>query len=80
MVISVVEYGSRSLDLDAFGEGFGQFMGLFASRFGRVEPRRNAAAFVGTLLAHLPRVNCWTAAEHSGYQSQDAFQHLLSRA
>jgi hypothetical protein len=45
-----------------------------------VEPRPNAAAFVSTLLARLPRVNCWTAAEHAGHQSPDAFQHLLSRA
>jgi SRSO17 transposase len=69
-----------SLDLDACSERFGQFMGLFAHRFGRVEPRRNAAAFVSTLLARLPRVNCWTAAEHAGYDTPDAFQHLLSRA
>src|ERR1041385_875261 len=69
-----------SLDLDACGERFAQFMGRFAGRFGRVEPRRNAAAFVSTLLARLPRVNCWTAAEHAGYDTPDAFQHLLSRA
>jgi SRSO17 transposase len=55
-------------------------MGLFGHRFRRVEPRRNAAAFVSTLLARLPRVNCWTAAEHAGYLTPDAFQHLLSRA
>lgn len=69
-----------SLDLDACGERFSRFLGLFAHRFRRVEPRRNAAAFVSTLLARLPRANCWTAAEHAGYATPDAFQHLLSRA
>jgi hypothetical protein len=35
-------------------------------RFARVEPRRRMAAFVRGLLAGLPRVNCWTIAEHAG--------------
>jgi hypothetical protein len=35
-------------------------------RFARVEPRRRARAFVLGLLAGLPRVNCWTIAEHAG--------------
>ncbi len=34
------------------------------SRFRRVEPRRRARAFALGLLAELPRVNCWTIAEH----------------
>ena len=55
-------------------------MSLFAHRFRRVEPRRHAAAFISTLLARLPRVNCWTAAEHAGHQTPDAFQNLLARA
>jgi SRSO17 transposase len=55
-------------------------MGLFAHRFRRVEPRRHAAAFVSTLLAGLPRVNCWTAAEYAGHATPDAFQNLLARA
>lgn len=36
------------------------------SRFGRMEPRRRARAFALGLLAELPRVNCWTVAEHAG--------------
>jgi hypothetical protein len=35
-------------------------------RFARVEPRRRMAAFVRGLLAGLPRVNCWSIAEHAG--------------
>ncbi|MEY9860075.1 hypothetical protein ABH935_005711 [Catenulispora sp. GAS73] len=32
------------------------------------------------LIAGLPRVNCWTLAEHAGYATPGAFQNLLSRA
>ena len=50
------------------------------SRFGRVEPRRRARAFVLGLLAELPRKNCWTIAEHAGDATPDGMQHLLARA
>jgi len=49
-------------------------------RFGRVEPRRRAWAFVLGLLAELPRENCWTIAEHAGDPTPDGMQHLLARA
>ncbi|MGH9258456.1 MAG: IS701 family transposase [Acidimicrobiales bacterium] len=55
-------------------------LGRVAGRFGRVEPRRRAKAFVLGLLADLPRKNCWTIAEHAGDPSPDGMQHLLSRA
>jgi SRSO17 transposase len=55
-------------------------LGRVAGRFGRVEPRRRARAFVLGLLAELPRKNCWTIAEHAGDASPDGMQHLLSRA
>jgi SRSO17 transposase len=55
-------------------------MGRVAGRFGRVEPRRRARAFVLGLVADLPRKNCWTIAEHAGDASPDGMQHLLSRA
>jgi len=50
------------------------------SRFGRVEPRRRARAFVLGLLAGLPRKNCRTIAEHAGGATPGGMQHLLSRA
>jgi SRSO17 transposase len=50
------------------------------ARFHRVEPRRRARAFVLGLLAGLPRVNCWSIAEHAGDASPAGMQHLLSRA
>src|SRR5215468_9661474 len=55
-------------------------MTLVGSRFRRAEPRRRARAFTLGLLAELPRVNCWTIAEHAGDSSPDGMQHLLARA
>src|SRR5207302_271079 len=51
-----------------------------AGRFGRVEPRRRARAFVLGLLADLPRKNCWSIAEHVGDATPDGMQHLLAGA
>jgi SRSO17 transposase len=60
--------------------GLEELLGRVAGRFGRVEPRRRARAFVYGLLADLPRKNCWTLAEHAGDASPDGMQHLLGRA
>jgi len=60
--------------------GLEELLGRVAGRFGRVEPRRRARAFVLGLLADLPRKNCWTLAEHAGDASPDGMQHLLARA
>jgi SRSO17 transposase len=57
-----------------------ELLSRVAGRFGRVEPRRRAKAFVLGLLADLPRKNCWTIAEHAGDPSPDGMQHLLGRA
>jgi hypothetical protein len=57
--------------------GLDELLGRVAGRFGRVESRQHARAFV---LADLPRKNCWTIAEHAGDPSPDGMQHLLSRA
>lgn len=46
----------------------------------RVEPRRRVGLFLLGLLAGLPRVNCWTIAEHAGQTTPDGMQNLLSRA
>ncbi len=55
-------------------------LGRIAGRFGRVEPRPRARAFVLGLLADLPRKNCWTIAEHAGQATPDGMQHLLAGA
>ena len=72
----------HSLDVDPAGwqTGLEGLLGRVAGRFGRVEPRRRAKAFVYGLLADLPRKNCWTIAEHAGDPNPDGMQHLLGRA
>ena len=72
----------HSLDVDpgCWQAGLEDLLGRVAGRFGRVEPRRRAKAFVYGLLADLPGKNCWTLAEHAGDASPDGMQHLLSRA
>jgi SRSO17 transposase len=60
--------------------GFDHLMARIAGRFGRVETRRNARAFVLGLLSDLPRKNCWTIAERAGDRSPDGMQHLLAAA
>jgi hypothetical protein len=47
-----------------------------AGLLARVEPRKRAQLF----LSGLPRVNCWTIAEHAGESSPYEMQNLLSRA
>jgi SRSO17 transposase len=72
----------HSLDVDParWQAALEELLGRIAGRFGRVEPRRRARAFVHGLLAELPRKNCWTIAEHAGDASPDGMQHLLARA
>jgi DDE superfamily endonuclease len=69
-----------SVDLSRWLEIFDELMVRVAGRFGRVEPRRRARAFVLGLLAGLPRKNCWSIAEHAGEATPDGMQHLLARA
>src|SRR6266545_45793 len=57
-----------------------ELLGRVAGRFGRVDLRWRARAFVRGLLADLPPKNCWTIAEHAGDASPDGMQHLLGRA
>ncbi|MDX6241660.1 MAG: hypothetical protein QOG10_6484 [Kribbellaceae bacterium] len=70
----------HSVDPDRWQRGFDELAGRTASRFSRVEPRRRVRLFLLGLLAGLPRVNCWTIAEHAGESSPDGMQNLLSRA
>jgi len=70
----------HSVDPDRWLGALDELMLRVGSRFGRVEPRRRARAFVLGLLAELPRKNCWTIAEHAGDATPDGMQHLLARA
>jgi len=69
-----------SVDLDRWRREFDELMLRVGGRFARVEPRRRMAAFVRGLLAGLPRVNCWTIAEHAGENGPRGMQRLLSAA
>jgi SRSO17 transposase len=69
-----------SVDLDLWQRGLDELMLTIGARFGRVEPRRRARAFLQGLLAGLPRANCWTIAEHAGEQSPRGMQRLLRSA
>jgi SRSO17 transposase len=71
---------SVEVDPARWQAGLEELLGRVAHRFGRVEPRRHARAFVCGLLADLPRKNCWTIAEHAGQATPDGLQHLLSGA
>ena len=72
----------HSVDLDParWQELLDELWGRVAGRFGRVDLRWRARAFVRGLLADLPRKNCWTIAEHAGDRTPDGMQHLLARA
>jgi SRSO17 transposase len=69
-----------SVDLERWRREFDELMLRVGARFGRVEPRRRAAAFVCGLLAGLPRVNCRAIAEHAGERCPRGMQRLLSAA
>lgn len=69
-----------SVDLDGWRREFDELMLRVGARFARVEPRRRMAAFVRGMLAGLPRVNCWSIAEHAGERCPRGMQRLLSAA
>ncbi|MFI2577744.1 IS701 family transposase [Streptomyces rochei] len=51
-----------------------------AGRFGRVEPRRQARAFLLGLLSDVDTRSCWQLAEQAGDASPHAMQRLLGEA
>jgi SRSO17 transposase len=67
-------------DLAAWVAGLDDLFALVAGRFGRVEPRLQARAYVRGLLAPLAAKNGWTLAEAAGDKSPDRMQRLLNRA
>ncbi len=54
-------------------------LGRVGPRFGRVEPRRRAAAYLQGLLAPVERKNGWQLAEAAGDRTPDGVQEFLSR-
>ena len=63
----------------AWSEEFGALMVRLGPRFGRVEPRRRAAAYLKGLLAPVERKNGWQLAEAAGDRTPDGVQEFLSR-
>src|SRR5579862_128647 len=67
-------------DLAMWVAGLDDLFALVAGRFGRVEPRRRARAYVRGLLAPLAVKNGWTLAEAAGDATPDGMQRLLNAA
>ncbi len=67
-------------DLAGWIAGLDDLFALVAGRFGRVEPRRRARAYVRGLLAPLASKNGWTLAEAAGDATPDGMQRLLNAA
>src|SRR3954447_4904745 len=56
-----------------------ELAGRLAPRFGRVEPRRRALAYLCGLLAPVGRKNGWQLAEAAGDRTPDGMQDFLAR-
>ncbi|RYC28781.1 IS701 family transposase [Lichenibacterium minor] len=59
--------------------GLDDIVDRIASRFGRSEPRRRAAAYLRGLLLPIERKNGWQLAEAAGDRTPDGVQEFLSR-
>jgi SRSO17 transposase len=70
----------HSVDPAGWQALFDDVMDRIAARFGRVEPRRNARAFVLGLLSDVDGKSCWSLAEQAGHARPDAMQRLLRTA
>lgn len=67
-------------DIAGWTAGLDELIGRIAPRFGRVEPRRRARAYLLGLLAPLDGKNSWTIAEAAGDHTPDGMQRLLNEA
>ncbi len=59
---------------------FDQAMARIAERFGRVDPRATARAYLLGLLSNVERKNCWQLAEQAGHTRPGPMQRLLRYA
>jgi SRSO17 transposase len=75
-----VSDGVTAEDLRVWVSGLDALFARVAGRFGRVEPRRQARAYVTGLLAPVERKNGWQLAEAAGDASPDRMQRLLNNA
>jgi SRSO17 transposase len=61
-----------------WADGLVELHERIGGRFGRVEPRRRAMAYLQGLLSQVERNNSWWLAEQAGEQTPDGMQRLLS--
>jgi SRSO17 transposase len=73
--LSMVDTG----DVGGWARGLDELVGRIAPRFGRVEPRRRARAYLAGLLAPVERKNGWQLAEAAGDRTPDGVQDFLGR-
>lgn len=66
-------------DAERWARGLDEVMERIGARFGRVEPRRRALAYVRGLLSPVERKNGWQLAEAAGDRTPDGVQDFLSR-
>ena len=66
-------------EAEGWARGLDELAERLAPRFGRVEPRRRALAYLRGLLAPLGRKNGWQLAEAAGDRAPDGMQDFLSR-
>jgi SRSO17 transposase len=68
------------VDVAEWSEHFESAFARIAARFSRVEPRRQARAFLRGLLSDVDTRSCWQLAEHAGNFSPHRMQRLLGEA
>ena len=66
-------------EAEGWARGLDELAERLAPRFGRVEPRRRALAYLRGLLAPVGRKNGWQLAEAAGDRTPDGMQDFLSR-
>jgi SRSO17 transposase len=71
--------GADSVDVEDWKAEFEAVVARIAGRFGRVEPRRRAAAYLRALLSRVERKNGWQLAEQVGDATPNGMQRLLNR-
>jgi DDE superfamily endonuclease len=66
-------------DVTCWAQDLGAVMERIGARFGRLEPRRRALAYLRGLLSLAERKNSWQLAEVAGDRTPDRVQDFLSR-
>src|SRR5690349_20255721 len=66
-------------EAEGWARGLDELADRLAPRFGRVEPRRRALAYLRGLLAPLGRKNGWQQAEAAGDRAPDGMRDFPSR-